>query len=833
MKFYHFKGFFIPFSLNLYIIKKRLRELHIFKKINQSLYYMKNLYFLLFSFITLTTFSQNKKALLKFDTSDMETSVFAQKSVIGDITSYNHKTINNLGFYQAYKTIAQGDLQERLLPVQSLKEQRNQSYFTNVIPLAILHSDFESITETAMRNHIVTRDAQGNLRRTNVETPVFEKSSITTASALRATTKGLQTTFRLDASNVFNTTENGFQNIAIDFNDGKGFKNINLNQNIVIDYSEAGKKTLHFALTLDNNEVISSTSTIEIKYSNQDLNTYQNRVITTFTSSITPNLSAYGEATSYPGVGEYEIYLSDDNILDKPIFLVDGFDPGDGRDITGLRELLDFDDNGSTSNLEALVKEEGFDVVYLNFPVYARAADNAIIDGGSDFIERNAMLLVHLIEEINAQKVGNAQNVVIGPSMGGLIARYALNYMESVPSLNHDTRLYISFDAPHHGANVPIGFQHQFNFLAFGLDDFWFLGDQNVEELQPIIDGMLTSAAARQMLTDQFEPHITNSDGVTFNSSLSTPRAHAFKNTFFHSMNALSNNAYGFPELTRNVSIINGSGNNSRYQDNTSNTNNLVPGSRIVNANIDLFDVAELKAKTYFTPAAGTQIEMSQVHLDFPLWFPLANDRRNNASTTSFTYSDGIDAASGGLFDILGLTEDLATDGLVGEFLGSLTTDHFNFIPSVSAMAFEIYANEINWFHAPSGITTARATSNLTPFDAWYMPTENQPHVTLTEANVAFALNEIFQQPLSTNTNLETSIKLEKNPITDALHILSTKTFNNARITIVDVTGKMVYNTNLTLNTKTRIPLHVASGLYILHIETSENQNLKTKFMVK
>ena len=796
---------------------------------------MKNIYFLLFSFITITGISQNKKALLKFDTSDMETSVFAQKSVIGDITSYNHKAINTSSFYQAYKTIAQGDFQERLLPVESLKEQSKQSYFTNIIPLAILHSTFESITETAMRNHIVTRDAQGNLLRTNSETPIFEKSTITTAAALRTKTKGLQTTFRLDASNVFNTTENTIQNIAIDFNDGKGFRNINLNQNIVINYSEEGKKILTFALTLDTKEVLSRTSIIEIKYSNSDLNTYQNRVVSTFTSSITPNLSDYGETTSYPGVGEYEIYLSDDNVLDKPIFLVDGFDPGDGRDITGLRELLDFQDNGSTSNLEALVKEEGFDVVYLNFPVYIRAADNAVIDGGSDFIERNAMLLVHLIEVINAQKVGNAQNVVIGPSMGGLIARYALNYMESVPAMHHDTRLYISFDAPHHGANVPIGFQHQFNFLAFGLDDFWVLGDQNVEELQPIIDGMLTSAAARQMLTDQFEPHITNSDGVTFNSALSTPRAHPFKNTFFNSMNALTeeDNTFGFPELTRNVSIINGSGNNSRYPDNTASANNLIPGSRIVNANIDLFNVAELKAKTYFTPAAGIQIEMSQVHLDFPIWFPLANDRRNNASTTSFIYSNGIDAASGGLFDILGLTEDLATDGLVGEFLGALTTDHFNFIPSVSAMAFEISSNAINWFHTPSGITTARTTSNFTPFDAWYMPTENEPHVTLTEANVAFALNEIFQQPLSIDTNLENSIKLEKNPITDALHILSSKTFDNARVTIVDVTGKMVYNNLLTLNTKTSIPLHVASGLYILHIETSENQNLKTKFMVK
>lgn len=796
---------------------------------------MKNFYLLLFFFINITSFAQNKKALLKFDTSDMETSVLAQKSLIVDITSYNQKTINNLSFYQVYKTIAQGDLQERLLPLQSLKEQSKQSYFTKIIPLAILHSAFESITDAAMQNNIVTKDAQGNLLRTNIDTPVFEKNTITTASALRAKTKGLQTTFRLDASNVFNTTNNTIQNIAIDFNDGKGLIAVNRNQNIVIDYSEEGKKTLTFVLTLENGEVISRTSKIEIMYSNQDLNNISNRVITTFTSSITPDLSAYGENTSYPGVGEYEIYLSDDNVLDKPIFLVDGFDPGDGRDITGLRELLDFDDNGTTSNLEALVKEEDFDVVYLNFPIYARTADNKVIDGGSDYIERNAMLLVELINVINTQKVGSAQNVVIGPSMGGLISRYALNYMENpTTGMDHETRLWISFDAPHHGANVPIGFQHQFNFLAFGLDDFWIIGDQNVEELQPIIDGMLTSAAARQMLTDQFEPHITNSDGVTFNSNLATPRAHPFKNTFFNNLNAVNPlNASGFPELTRNVSIINGSGNNSRYPDNTSNANDLVPGSKILDADIDVMTGADMKIKTYFTPAAGTQIQTSQVHLDFAWWFILSNDRINNASSTSFTYSPGIDAASGGLFDIIGLTEDLATDGLVGEFLGSLTIDHFNFIPSVSAMAFEITADEINWFHAPSGVTTGRATTNVTPFDAWYMPTENEPHVTLTEGNVAFALNEIFQETLSTDSNLQNSIKLEQNPITDALNILSTKNFENARITIVDATGKMVYNDSITLSERTYIPLNIASGLYILNIETQEDHHLKTKFIAR
>ena len=154
--------------------------------------------------------------------------------------------------------------------------------------------------------------------------------------------------------------------------------------------------------------------------------------VVSITSSITPDLSAYGEPTNYPGEGEYEIFLDTDNgVLDKPIILIDGFDPGDGRDIAGLYELLDYQGSMGPENLADFVRAEGFDVVIFNSPIYTRAADGAIIDGGADFIERNAFLLVDIINTINMQKVGNEELVIIGPSMGGLISRYALNYMEA------------------------------------------------------------------------------------------------------------------------------------------------------------------------------------------------------------------------------------------------------------------------------------------------------------------------------------------------------------------------------------------------------------------
>ena len=64
--------------------------------------------------------------------------------------------------------------------------------------------------------------------------------------------------------------------------------------------------------------------------------------------------------------------------------------------------------------------------------------------------------------------------------MGGLISRYALGYMWR-KNIDHDTRLYISFDAHHVGANVPIGFSICL-ILAYGLDTW--VGDFSVEALK-------------------------------------------------------------------------------------------------------------------------------------------------------------------------------------------------------------------------------------------------------------------------------------------------------------------------------------------------------------
>lgn len=541
---------------------------------------------------------------------------------------------------------------------------------------------------------------------------------------------------------------------------------------------------------------------------------------TSFSSSITPDLSAYGEAANYPGEGEYQMFLSSDNVLDKPIIVVDGFDPGDSRDIAGLYSLLDFTGSSGSQNLADLVRAEGFDVIILNFPVYVRAADGATVDGGTDFIERNAMLLVELLDIINTAKADNnpEQNVIIGPSMGGLISRYALNYMEA-NMLDADTRLYMSFDSPHHGANVPIGLQHQLNFLAYN-------GTQPIAEVQPLIDSFLKSPAARQLLVDHFEAHLQSGSPVNFDPTLTLPEAHPFRTQFENNINSF--NLSGFPENTRNVAIINGSGIGSSYFAMGSSGPTVTNSYSVINTSFNVpagSFTATVDVEINFTPAANITSIVSDIGISI-FGFEVEG---SEASSQSFSYSDGVDSAPGGLFDLAALTGDIASGGgTAADFVNALQIDKFSFIPSVSALALEITDDEIDWHHDIN--LAGRGTTNITPFDNTFLPDDNEPHVQLTEANVNFALIEILTPPLGISDNEAIAFQLESNPIKNEL-VLLTDTESNASIQIVDVSGKMVFKTQTVLSNRTTIPVNLASGFYILNVTSENNANFTTKFI--
>jgi pimeloyl-ACP methyl ester carboxylesterase len=517
--------------------------------------------------------------------------------------------------------------------------------------------------------------------------------------------------------------------------------------------------------------------------------------VTAITATIA--YQGYDDTSPYLGQGEYEIFPDNVNgIIDKPVILVEGFDPNDTRAIPAIYNMLNY---GAGQNLATDLRNLGYDIVILNFPNYTRPATSTLVAGGADYIQRNAMVLTELLSQVNAMKVGTEQNVVIGPSMGGLIARYALRYME-MNSLDHDTRLYISFDAPHKGANIPIGFQHLFNYMANGP-----LGDATI---QVLVDAMLKSNASREMLIDQFEGHLQSGSNVEFDGSVTLPTGKpGFRDAFQAELDAM-----GFPQQSRNIAIANGAGNGAM---------NGTPDMVVMDHTFNITSSQRAIINLRFTPLANQTNQVSRFRGQtnvFGIWITVYE---SSANSTSPPTSDGLDSAPGGKFDISSLADVAGTNALLTEFLANLNISYFDFIPTHSSLAL---SGTQNWYEPVTA-------SSTTPFAATFIPTANENHVTVTAGNIAFVLDEILNPQMGVAQHAFQGLQVQ-NPVGNDVSIFSGSEISNAEISICDITGKSVFRkSNVNLEGNMHFAVTLTPGMYFLSIRNSEGQI--TKKLVK
>lgn len=243
------------------------------------------------------------------------------------------------------------------------------------------------------------------------------------------------------------------------------------------------------------------------------------------------------------GKGVISIKLANGhNGLFKPLILVEGFDQGspispeNSAEISGT--FIGFGQYNWMSLSSGIIEDasnllafpllidsllnEGYDLVLLDF------------ESNRAKIQKNANLLIHVIDYVNAQLIANNSNeeiVILGASMGGLISRYALRKME-LEGCCHNVRLYGTFSSPHRGANIPIGLQHFVK--SFGYE-FNLLNKGAAAKVT--YDFILNSPAARQML-------IYHAD-----STAAAERA-AFQNEL---------DSLGHPQYCRTVALTDGS----------------------------------------------------------------------------------------------------------------------------------------------------------------------------------------------------------------------------------------------------------------------------------
>lgn len=436
-----------------------------------------------------------------------------------------------------------------------------------VVPLFIQNYDYNSFVDDALSSNkyfdfnIQDSTLSDKIKRSN---PYFI-ASLFSAAPLDSKYPFSNPTFRIDPAFIFTDSYNitHFQNatnavLKIDFDDGNGYVLIDPTavHDYSVNYSSNGMKTLRTAIFNEKNEMLCySQSKIKI------ISPYAAPVATANYDLPGIEASLYGPCSSSASMtGKLVIYLS-------------GFDPLD-MSLTNGRMSRHVDEIYTSMIAEDQIvqlKNMGYSFLVVDWK-------NSRTD-----IRFNALYLVNLIEKLKCDLEPDAQQfVIMGESMGGLVARFALTYMESKNYLTrnlspffeaatnttnlsyleshpeiqnlhsgwkncyiekrHNTRLLITIDSPHQGANIPLSLQMLykgcetiFNFLPMGLQLKWIAKANNVA-----LDGM----AAKEMLYY----HIDYYSGTNYYSA---PE----KNQFFTQLSQMGS----YPKHAKLVALSNGS----------------------------------------------------------------------------------------------------------------------------------------------------------------------------------------------------------------------------------------------------------------------------------
>ena len=713
------------------------------------------------------------------------------------------KHINYSYFKQALLDIHMASNKKKFISSSNLKSEiENNKTAHDIVDVGIISVDYQSLNYVANDEKLGGLKLKNNkyVHRKNKE--AFLNHSNVIISPLKLACKGSVITYKFNKRYWFNDSKKIIKNLTIDFvNNEKHqiIKNGEITKNSVkISYSSSGVKELNYKVTFSDgtSDILKgSIYVIAMNTNSRAPNTNNGKIEN---GSTTADISFQGyhdsdETNAIYGQIDYRIYFrlneGSNPSLKKPIIIIDGFDPGDRRRIedtdcasdpdcikyyidcpffiNDCSGIIPFDSNDHTSILEFNrynasgdnviedLRNNGYDVIIVNHPTYQ--SGGRTIDGGADFIERNALTLTKLIRDVNERVENNGfqkELVIVGPSMGGQISRYALAYMEkklsedtnpnSGPDWNHYTRLWISVDSPHLGANISIGIQ---SFLHQAM-----LKGQDAAE--DFVKQQLRSPAAKQQLIEQiYEPDFfegihpliqnqltpnylnarTVSQGYSF--SRGAPSYQVFYNNLFN--NGLPSSK-GYPQNLRKLSLVNGS--MSGLRDYLSDLPQIPNDKYVSNGEKSL----ELKAfngvglhtasiETYFIPSIGTNSKISRFKKAF-------SDK--SKYMTNYNSRGNMDNVPGGWFpgqyEIKKSTLEAGLPFGAGSWQVRKLKDAHSFIASFSAIGH--LSPDRSWHQA---LNKNLVCQNLTPFDSYFGHDKNTRHTSFNDTSVAWLLAEI------------------------------------------------------------------------------------------
>ncbi|MBI4649148.1 MAG: T9SS type A sorting domain-containing protein, partial [Bacteroidia bacterium] len=462
---------------------------------------------------------------------------------------------------------------------------------------------------------------------------------------------------------------------------------------------------------IKNNDTLRSQSIIRLPYETRSL-----------MESIAP-MPDDSFAVSAEGLEHYfGIWRGCNNVcIQRPIILVEGFDPTDSRYLhvnstlyceNKCSKLKDMNlyDVLNVEGMADMMRDAGFDIIILNY-----ADGKASITSKANVVEE----LIRVLKDSLTNCGSSQEFIILAPSEAALVVRYALAEMEGNGE-EHNTKMFISYDGPHQGGNLPLSLQYLVDFMITSIPLNWLFNFGS--EIMEVINAVPT----RQMIVYHYNSYPSPDPEFT---------------SFFSSLNSL-NGGIGYPTKCRNIAIANGSGN--------SYDQGFIDLDKIFSFNI-IVGVANYFVDGWAVPDGGTDEKIFSGIAYYPLApipFYIA------LATIKVGGTKPYDNCPGGKNDFIYCIEDTLEIVLGDLFFSNSVDEYHNFIPTISAIDLkssdDLFYNIYNNITGPDGFAFKYTDygPDVSPFDAIFVSDVNKRHVICgtSEAIIQFINDEIMPE---------------------------------------------------------------------------------------
>src|SRR5262249_3218676 len=183
--------------------------------------------------------------------------------------------------------------------------------------------------------------------------------------------------------------------LEVDLGDGLGFRSMSFGQPLTAHYAETGTKTLRLRATSADGGTAEAAFAFVVR--------------ALAAPAPTDTLHVTGTIPYLGGVASGDAYVALAPIhtqLVNPVVVVEGFDIDNSMNWDELYALL------NEQNLIENLRSDGYDAVVLNFT------------DATDYIQRNGLLLVQLLQQIRGMVGAQTTVALAGARLGWLVSRY-------------------------------------------------------------------------------------------------------------------------------------------------------------------------------------------------------------------------------------------------------------------------------------------------------------------------------------------------------------------------------------------------------------------------